>query len=382
MGRPRVLILVDRLDEILGGGERTALRLAAELPAEGFDVWACTTRLAAGWPLGALRDAGVTHLHLDREGRRDLRSMTPLWRLLRDEHIDIVHGHMFGSNVWGTLLGRAAGVPVVVAHEHSWSYEGNPLRKLVDGAIGRAADAFVCVSEADAELMATVEHVPRAKIHVIPSAWTARDDLGVGDLRAEYGIPAGAPVVGTVALLRPVKRIDKLVEAFALMARDAPDAWLVIAGDGESRPDVEAAIARCDVADRVVITGVREDVETIWTAIDVAAMSSDREGTPVAALEALAHGVPMVAPAVGGIPAVLGPGGGVLVPRHDEAALAREILALVRDPERRAAMGAAGRERAGEFSAERQVERCVRLYRDLLASPKARRRTGRRDKRR
>jgi glycosyltransferase involved in cell wall biosynthesis len=107
-------------------------------------------------------------------------------------------------------------------------------------------------------------------------------------------------------------------------------------------------------------------------------MASDREGTPVAALESMVHGVPMVAPAVGGIPDVLGDGGGVLVPRHDVPALARELLALVRDPERRAAIGARGRDRSADYTAERQLERCMALYDELLQAPAARRRAARR----
>ena len=379
--RPRLLVLVDSLQDVLGGGERTALRLATELPGAGFDVWMCTTRNAEGWPLEHLRAAGVPHVAAWRRSRTDLRGLKPLWRTLHDERIDIVHSHLYGSNVWGTLLGRAARVPVVVAHEHSWPYAGDPIRVVVDSAIGRAADAFVAVSRADAELMTTVERVPAEKIHVIPSAWTDRSDgAPPGDLRAELGIPEGAPVVGTVAILRRVKRLELLVEAFALVLERVPDAWLVIAGDGPDRAAVEAAVADAGVGERVRMTGSREDIESVWRTLDVGAMSSDREGVPVAALEALAHGVPMVAPAVGGIPEILGQGGGVLVGRHDVEALAREITTLLLDADLRRAVGAAGRARSGEFTAAAQVERCVRLYRELLDTPAARRRAARRER--
>lgn len=379
--RPRLLVLVDELDDILGGGERTALRLALELPDEGFDVWMCTTRMAAAGPLAELAGAGVRHVRAHRSSRVDLPGLRPLWRVLRDERIDVVHAHMYGSNVWGTVLARAAGVPVAIAHEHSWPYEGSRLRPHVDSAIGRCADAFVAVSEADAELMVEVENVPRAKIRVIPSAWTPRTIPGDGDLRAELGIPAGAPAVGTVAVLRKVKRLELLVEAFARVLQDVPDAWLVIAGEGPDRPVIEAAIERFGVGARTVMPGMREDVDTVWRALDVGAMSSDREGTPMAALEALAYGVPMVAPAVGGIPEIFAGGGGVLVPRHDVAALAHEIAALLTDPQRRREIGARGRARSDDYRAERQVERCVALYRELLATPRARRRLARRERR-
>jgi glycosyltransferase involved in cell wall biosynthesis len=371
---PRLLMLLDRLQEVLGGGERTALRLATDLPARGYEVWMATTHESSGWPLEALADAGVRHVDASRTGRYDYQGLAPLWRTLRDEQIDIVHAHMYGSNVWGTLMGRLARTPAVIAHEHSWPFEGDPVKRVIDGMIGRTADAFVAVSEADAELMRTYERVPARKVHVIPSAWEAREGDESADLRAELGIPAGAPVVGTLAVLRRVKRLELLVEAFATVLQEIPDAWLLIVGDGHDRPQVEAAIERFGVGHRTRMPGMRENIDSVWRALDVAAMSSDREGTPMAVLEALAHGVPMVAPAVGGIPEILSRGGGVLVPRHDVPALAREIAALLSDPDRRAAVGREGRERSERYTVTKQVDRCVALYEELLDRPRAHRR--------
>lgn len=381
--RPRrLLILLDHLQNNLGGGERTALRLATDMPARGYDVWMCTTRGAQGWPLAALADAGVRHVDATRERRGDLRGLEPLWRTLRDERIDIVHAHMHGSNVWGTVLGRLAGVPLVVAHEHSWPFEGEPVRRVVDGAIGRIADAFVAVSNVDARLMHEYERVPVDKIHVIPSAWEARRNGDTTtDVRGELGIPADALVVGTLALMRPVKRLDLLVEAFAQVLESVPDAWLLIVGEGDDRPRIEAAVEQFGVGHRTRLPGFREDVEAVWRTLDVGAMSSEREGMPMAALEAMAHGVPMVAPAVGGIVELFEQGGGIAVEPQNPRALAEAISGLLLDPEARRSMGAIGRECARDYTVDRQVERCLALYDALMASPRAQRRIKRRGSR-
>jgi hypothetical protein len=186
-------MLVDNVNEESGGAERFAVGLAAALPAQQCDVWLCTTRVARGRLIDTLCDAGVRHLHLGRRpGRLDPVAFRPLARTLRCQRIDVLHAHMFGSNVWGTVIGRMCRVPVVVANETTWSYEGQPLRRALDGQlIGRFADAFVAVSEADRARMVSIEGVPSEKTVVIPTAYVPRVGCDAeSDLRAELGIGA------------------------------------------------------------------------------------------------------------------------------------------------------------------------------------------------
>jgi glycosyltransferase involved in cell wall biosynthesis len=368
-------MLVDNVNEESGGAERFAIGLAAALPAQRFDVWVCTTRVARGPLIAALGDAGVRHLHLGRRpGRLDPLAFRPLARTLRRERIDVLHAHMFGSNVWGTLIGRVCRVPVVVANETTWSYEGQPLRRALDGQlIGRFADAFVAVSEADRARMVGVEGVPSTKTVVIPTAYLPRPraTAATGDLRAELGIGPEDPVIGTIAILRPQKALHVLVDAFAQVVRALPRAHLVIAGPspGPVRGELEAQARAAGLQDRVHLLGQRDDVDEVWRAFDVGAMSSDFEGTPLAAIECLTCGVPLVATAVGGLPDIIEHDRtGVLVAPGDPAALATALERLLRDPDRRARLGAAGREHAQAFTIERIAARFAQLYRRLLAA--------------
>jgi glycosyltransferase involved in cell wall biosynthesis len=366
--RPRVLMLVDSLYDGTGGAERFAVGLACALPRERFEVSFCATRTAEGYLVRDLEAAGVRQFALGRSGRRDVAAFRRLARFLRHERIDVLHCHKFGSNVWGTLIGRACRVPVVLAHEHTWSYEGQPLRRLLDGqVIGRLATRFVAVSNADRERMIAVEGVKPAKAIVIPTGYIPRAQAVDGDLRAELGIPAGVPVVGTVAQLRPQKALDVMIDAVARARREVPDLRLVIVGDGPSRAELEGLAAR-GLGDAATFLGTRTDVPAILAGIDVAAMSSDFEGLPLFAFECMAAGTPLVATRVGGLPDLIEDGrNGLLVPPQDPDSLARALVALATDPSRRAALAAAAGARAAEFTIDAIAARFADLYDALLA---------------
>lgn len=362
-------MMVDEVSDRAGGAERLAARLAAELSRERYDITLCATRGIDGSLGEELDAADLRLLALERTGRFDLVPLARLARFLRSERIDILHAHKFGSNFWGTLIGRLCRVPILIAHEHTWSYEGNPLRKFLDGrVIGRLATRFVAVSSADRKRMIEIEHVPAEKVTVIPTAFIPRPSGGGGDLRAELGIPDGVPVIGTVARLRPQKALTVLIEAFAELAGSHPSCRLVIVGDGECRGKLEMAAQSAGVLERVHFPGQRTDIDTVLEAFDIAAMSSDFEGLPLFVFECMAHRVPLVATDVGGLRDAVDNGRtGVLVPPRDPAALAEALGRLVDDDELRRGLAEAAAERMGDFTMERAVQRVGELYDRLLS---------------
>jgi len=359
-------MLVDSLDGT-GGAERFAVGLALALPREEFDVGVCVTHTAEGSLPAELEAAGVSCLQLGRRGRWDLLPLRRLGAILRAHRIDVLHCHKFGSNVWGSLIGRLAGVPVIVAHEHTWSYHGQPLRKFLDGqVIGRLAHAFVAVSDADRRRMIAIEGVAPRKAITIPTGFVPRPRAAEGNLRAELGISADSPVVGTVTALRPQKALEVLLDAFALLRVTMPNAELVVVGDGPSRKTLEAH-ARGLGLTGVHFTGVRNDLAVLLDGIDVAAMSSDYEGLPLFAFECLHHRTPLVATAVGGLPDLIQDNRtGLLVAPRDPDALAEALEGLLRDPERRARMAGAALETLADYSMEQIAARFGRLYGQLL----------------
>jgi glycosyltransferase involved in cell wall biosynthesis len=370
--RSRVLMLVEQIN-MAGGAEVFAVGLATHLPRDRFDVRLCTTRLTGGFLERTLDEAGIPHFSLARSGRWDLVRFRHLYSYLRSERIDLLHAHMFGSNVWGTIIGRLARTPVIVAQEQTWSYEGNPTRKLIDGQlIARLCTRFVAVSKADQERMIRLERVKPEKTAMIPNAFVPRDTVADTDLRSELGIDRDAPVIGTAVVHRPQKALRVMIDAFGRLLQSLPETHLVIAGRGPCTDMWKAHASERGLDGSIHFIGPREDVPAVIDALDVAVLSSDFEGTPLFVFECMARDTPVVSTAVGGLPDIVDDGRtGLLVPRRDAESLAAALESLLADPGRREAMAAAARERLPDFSIERISARYADLYDDLLASRSA-----------
>lgn len=377
MTRIPVVTMIDSLSpENLGGGERLAALIAMNLDPERYERILVSTRPSVGLVAEEVRAAGVRLVELDRSGKLAIKPWAELRALLRRERVQVVHAHKFGSNVWGTLVGRLARVPVVVAHEHTWSYEGQPLRRFLDRElVGRFADAFLAVSREDRRRMIEIEGVKPEQAVFLPIGIPPLAPPTGRDLRAELGISPAAPVLGTVCALRPQKAIDVLVRAAAELSEEQPELVVLIAGSGAEEARLRALSEELGVADRIRMLGFWEPraVPDLLAALDVAVNTSDFEGSPLGIMEFMAAGKPIVATAVGGTPDLIDDGvHGLLVPRRDHRALAERIRTLLHDPERAAAMAERARVRqAQEFSLAALVGRLERLYDDLLARKRA-----------
>jgi glycosyltransferase involved in cell wall biosynthesis len=360
-------MLVDRLLEV-GGAESLVVALATNLPRDRFEVVVCTSRSAGGRQLADLDKAGIEHLNLRRRNRFDVLPFRQLARFLRERHIEIFHSHKFGSNVWAAAVQAIfRPPPVLIAQEHGWSYERRS-RRLIDGKlIGRVATAFVAGTQADAERMVSREGVPASKVVVIPGAYIRRPTQPPGDVRAELGLRADAPLVATIGVLRPEKAYDVLIRALGLVRERVPDAHLVIAGDGECREELESLTKRLGLSSTVHFLGMRDDIGNVLDAADVAALSSLRESTSLFALECMAHEVPLVSTRVGGPAEFLEHGvSALLVEPGNPEALALGLETMLGDPKLRGSLAKAAREQLEGFEIEQIAARHAALYERLL----------------
>jgi glycosyltransferase involved in cell wall biosynthesis len=364
----RVLTLLDR-PSVQGGAERLASLVAMRLDPERFERLLCATRLPTQPTfVDELEAAGVRVLSLDRRGRLDLPAWRPLLRLLRQEPVDVLHAHMFGSNVCGTVLGRLNRVPVIVAHEHTWSYEGQPLRRFIDRElVARGATVFLAVSREDRRRMIEVEGISPDDVRFLPIGIPPLPAPSGRDVRAELAIEPGAPVVGTVCELRPQKALEVLVEAAALLREQMPGLRVLVAGDGPDRERLERLVRRQGLEQVVTLLGLRRDVPDLLAALDVCVCCSDFEGSPLAVMEYMAAGKPVVATRVGGVPDLVVDGvTGHLVPPRDPGSLAEAVAGLLADPRRRRRLGDQGRLRQRrEFDLDGTVRRLEDLYETL-----------------
>ena len=371
--RIKVVTLVREIGPAGGGGaERVARDLLVELDPERFARIMFVSRpprdRTGERVVADLRRRGVDVRFLKRRFKFDPLAWWPLFRALRRERIDVLHTHAFGQNAWGSVLGRLAGVPVVIAHEHNREFNGRALHAVIDRQlVARFAGAIIVVSGDARRRMIEVEGIPPEHMVVLPNGVRA---LPPGDgraMRADLGIGSGDPVIGTVCIIREEKALDVLIGAAALLMEDFPHLRVLIAGPGPDRARVEAVTERLGLSDRVHMVGARTDVPDVLAAIDIAVICSDYEGSPRSVLEFMDAGKPIVATSVGGIPEVVDDGThGVLVPPRDEEALAAALGGLLRDRERANEMGARARDRCRhELSLDRTVESLEDLYEEL-----------------
>jgi glycosyltransferase involved in cell wall biosynthesis len=369
--------LIDQLG-ITGGAERVATEVVTRLAPDRFERTLCVSRWTPheeADPLiaprvRALREAGVRIVGLSRRSRGALWEWGPLLALLRDERIDVLHSHQFGSNFWASILGRMAGTPVVIAHEHNWSFEGQRMRQVLDRhVIAPRANAFLAVSRETRRGMIELEGIDPDRVRFVPLG-IATPAAPTGDVRAELGIPDEAPVIGTACTLRPEKALDVLVRAAAVLLDEFPDLRLLIAGEGPDRARIEGLIGQLGVGETVTLLGGRGDIPDFLQALDVAVCSSDWEGSPLSVMEYMEAELPVVATRVGGIPDMISDGvEGVLVPPGDPEAIATAVAGLLRDPDEAAEMGRRGqRRRREEFDLDVTARQIGNLYEELYAA--------------
>ncbi|HEU4898659.1 MAG TPA: glycosyltransferase [Actinomycetota bacterium] len=350
--RTRVLHVITHLDR--GGATDNTLLSVAGLDRSRYEV-----DLAAG--PGVLETSARTAADrlvvvpaLTRAPRpaKDLRAALALWRLAAG--YDVVHTHTAKAGVLGRLVARARGVPVVVHTIHAFPvHDGmSPVQHRLllwaERLAAACADRIIAVCQANAAEALALGIATARQLRVVPSGVpVAAVRAGSGErVRQALGIPAGAPVVGTVTRFMEQKAPLDLVAAGRLVVGARADAHLLVVGDGPLRAQVERAAAG---QPRIHLLGYRDDVPDVLAAVDVVAFSSRWEGLGRALTEAVVAARPVVATAVNGVPDLVVEGvTGHLVPPGRPDLLADRVLQLLARPDRGAAMGAAGAARVAD----------------------------------
>jgi glycosyltransferase involved in cell wall biosynthesis len=340
------------------GAERVAVSLACALDPARFETEVVS--LYDAFPEGfenALENAGVTVRHLGKRPRFDPRMYPRLVRVMREFQPGIVHTHSYVMR-YTLPAALAAGRPAMVHTVHNLArHEVDAIGRWIHRAAFRTGAAAVAVSPEVARSFR--EYYGSDPAAVIPN--------GV-DLDRYHEGARGCGRIVSVARLEPQKNPLGLIEAFARGLKDEPGWRLLLAGDGSLRESARERARHLGVADRVDFLGARADMPEILADCDVFALASDWEGSPMAVIEAMAAGLPVVATAVGGVPDLVENGvTGLLVSPGDPEALGGALLALSRDPQRRQALGAAARRRAARFGVRQMVAGYAALFEKVAA---------------
>lgn len=365
MKRHNILYLANTGD-IIGGGEISLLGLLETLDRSKYSpLVVCPSE---GELAGEVRKLGIEVLLVPMGSLKFLNpfrfelSVRQLKKMIWQREIDLVHANGSRCAVYGGLACRLAKVPMI------WHVRILESDGLLDRGLAGLASMIITNSDAvkgrfkwmrDRSRVETVYNgIDLEKFGALP-----RND----DIRRELGVPLEAPLVGTVGRLDWYKAQQYFIQA----AKQIKDAVLgtkfLVVGEGAKRAGLEALAAELGLREDVVFAGHRHDIPEIMAALDVFALSSVSEGFGRAAVEAMACGKPVVATRVGGLPEIVEDGvSGRLVPPADSTALAAAITGLLKDKAQAAAMGAAGRKRAENFSLARSAEKTQEVYDRVL----------------
>lgn len=358
MTRLRICFLIDEL--AVAGTETQLLALLRQLDRSRFDPRLALLRGDSP----ASRALEPTECPVYRIGVGALARPSSLFKLwhfrnwLRAERIDILQTYFPDSSYFGILAGWLAGVPHRLRTRNNighWLTAGHRrlgrwLNRLTTGTIAN------CAAARDALLDA--EQPSPDSVVVLENGVDAERFLAL-----PLPEPTAPPTVGSVANLRPVKGLDVLVAA----ARQVPGVRFRIAGEGEQRGPLEAAIAAGGLTERFALPGSTRDVPGFLAGVDIAVLSSRAEGLPNAVLEYMAAGRPVVATRVGAVPELIEDGvHGLLVPPDDPAALALAIKRLVEEPALGQRLARAARQRVQErYSRAAMLRRFEDFYANL-----------------
>lgn len=368
--RTRIAFLIE--SDGPGGAEQVVAHLAESVAIRGHEVTLFVPQQGEGWLTRRLAGTAVEVVPLVLDGPLSLRSAADLARALRARGCELLHTHEFGEALTGACAARWLGIPhVITMHGGIYFAERMRRRAVLRAAIALSAGLTAVATPVAATLGARLRF-PVERIPVIANGAAPAPDRHPS-ASTPIGLPAGRPLLLAVGNLYPVKGHRHLLSAVARLLPAHPGLELAIAGRGEEEAALRAQALELGIAERVHLLGLRDDVGALLAAADLFVHPSLAEGLPLALLEAMFAERPIVASAVGDIPAVLARGlAGRLVPPADPAALAQGISELLEDPRHAEALAARARERAwAEYTVTRMVDRYEALYRRLLAGARA-----------
>jgi len=373
---PPVGVLFVNTDLRVGGQERVLVEVLRGLDrARVRPVVACLKEEGALAPQVRALDVPL-HARL-LAGKWDVRVLPRLVALVRRERIAVVVTVGCGDKMfWGRLAGWLGGAKGLVCEIHKTrDASGRRVIEPLNRLLAPMTDRFVAVAQGAADYLAEHEGVARAKIAVIRNGVDVDrfDGAGRAAMRATLGLADDEVALLHVAVLRPEKGHAVVLRALRRVVDSAPRVRLLLVGDGPERASIERDVAALGLGRHVALLGQRDDVERLLAAGDVALLSSfDRVETfPMALLEAMASGLPVVATRVGSVAEMVDEGeSGLLVPPGDDAAFAAALLRLSLDGMLRRRMGVRARDRVrADFTRQRMVAARETLYEALASRP-------------
>jgi len=372
--RPRVLLLIKGLG--LGGAERLLVDVVASRDRERFDYEVAYVLAAQDALVPAMEATGVPVHCLGGSASADVRWTAALRRLLVRGRFDVLHSHLPYTAALGRLVALTVPRrhrPALVYTEHSLWNKAAIVTKLVNRATVGIDDALIVVSVAARDaLPVALRSRARVVVHGVDRTRFApllRDRaVSRREVRAELGVDDGQVVALTVANLRSEKGYDVLLDAARLVVGSGIPVRFVSVGRGPLETELAGSAEEAGLSGHLDFLGTRTDTPRLMAGADVFVLPSHQEGLPVALMEAMSAGMPVVATIVGGVPDVVTDGvEGLLVPPGRADLLADAITRVATDPALRSRLAAASLTRSELFDVRGAARAIESVYDELLA---------------
>ena len=319
------------------------------------------------------QEVGIEVHTLGLSKRTDITAALRLRSLLKTIRPDILHTYLIHGNVLGRIVGRLAGVPMIIGSELTIGQAGR-IGRLATKLTNPLTDAVEVNSETGGKSAFTDLGVPKSKIEVVLPGLDLEGFGGTeqrSQVRSEIGVEDDEHLVLYVGRLRTVKGVEYGIRAFATALEKHDKMKLALAGEGDQRGNLESLCDDLGIQKHVKFLGPRKDLSDVLSASDSVIMPSINEGFPRVAIEAMASSKPVVATRVGGTPeAIINGQSGILVPSKNIKAMAEAIVNIASDSGLATRLGIAARKRVEQhYSASRYVSRLDEMYTRLAGFP-------------
>jgi glycosyltransferase involved in cell wall biosynthesis len=373
----KIAFVIDGLG--MGGAERLMVPVLTHLSRSEFQPYVCALQSKDGNPLAEeIRSLGIQVDCLDIKHLRDLRALSRLTGYLKDIGADLVHTQLEFANILGNISARMLRLPGVCTIHVMPSLDVKTRtrfhQRLEWFVLRYFCDRVISVSEEARLYHLKISGAPFEQVTTLYNGIDLAPFTGMDcaqermAVRTELGFPVSAHVLTTVAVLRPQKGIQFMIQALPAILSAYPDTYYLVVGSGTHENLLKQEVNRLRVGDRVIFAGMRKDVPRLLAASDIFVLPTLTEALPTVLAEAMAARLPIIASRVGGVPEMLIDGqNGCLVEAGDLNGLIAACDTLLGDPETRAAMGNKGWEIVRhKFNIEKQVDQLEQLYLDQL----------------
>lgn len=361
--RPKkVMLLVDLAYSPFGGAEKQIFELARNIDRDKYElIVGCLSKKDN--LLSQIREGGVKTITFHVKYIYDLfgiKQGIAFKNFLKKENVDILVTYHFGSDVWGAVFGRLAGVPVIISSRRDEGYWRKKIHTLTYRLINRWYKKILVNSQAVKRMVLEKDKAPGHKVQLIYNGIDLERFQGAMDragTKEKLGFPQDSYLVGCVGNLRPVKGHTYLIKAAQQVIKVFPKAHFVFIGIGESKESLATEAKDAGIENNIHFLGIKKDIPAMLAIMDICALPSLSEGFSNALLEYMAAGKPIVATAVGGnVDVIEHEKNGLLVPPKDPQALAEAVIRLLKEKEFAAALAANARKTVEErFDMKKQI---------------------------